>query len=439
MKREEILILLAFLLFVQGYLLENVFPALLAFSIVVYLTYLRSEFSPKIEAERRIIDNKLIEGVRARSRLRLRNLTNKKLKITILEDFLPPGFKAEILPPFILNEGEEKEVEYSIIPVKGVYKIKGPRIRVTDLRELYHTDFIVDSEIEVEVYPSLDKIKEEAKAEENLKLATMYQKALLGLQTMEIHSLREFQPGDDIKHVEWKATARLGELIVKDFLRELEGDIYIILDAGKEMRKGVRNSKIDYATTLTLQLAYALRKYRVGLIVYDDFGVKYRVEASKSPEQIEKIVRSLKISPMYSDLLGVKLPEISLKLSEESRKFLKKILPIIKGRRGFATGLIEAVSSLPSSAFLIFISDITAHTGELIRVLSELKNRHKILLLTPNPILFYDESKLDKETLLWLYKRYLEREELIKKLNRIVPTLDLGPSDLLDVIRGAIG
>ena len=437
MKREEILILLAFLLFVQGYLLENVFPALLAFSIVVYLTYLRSEFLPKVEAERRI-DNKLMEGSKAVSKLRLKNLTNKKLKVTIIEDFLPPSFKAEVPPPFVLNEKEEKEVEYFIIPAKGVYKIKGPKIRVADLRELYYTDFIVDSEIEIDVFPSIDRIKEEAKAEENLRLATTYQKALLGLQTIEIHSLREFQPGDDIKHVEWKATARLGELIVKDFLRELEGDVYIILDAGKEMRKGVRNSKIDYATTLTLQLAYALRKYGVGLIVYDDFGVKYKVEASKSPEQIKKIVRSLKINPIYSDLIGTKLPEISLKLSEKSRKFLKKILPVIKGRMGFATGLIEAVSFLPSSAFLIFISDITTHTGELIRVLSELRNRHKILLLTPNPILFYDESKLDRETLLWLYWRYLEREELIKKLNRLVPTLDLGPSDLLDVIRRVI-
>ena len=437
MKREEILLLLAFLLFVQGYLLENISPALLASSIIIYLTYLRSEFSPKIKAERRI-DNKLIEGSKSLSKLRLRNLTNKKLKIAVLEDFLPPCFKAEVPPPFVLNEKEKKEIVYSIIPVKGVYKIKGPRIRIMDSRELYYTDFIVDSEIEVEVYPSLDKIKEVSKAEENLRLATTYQKALLGLQTVEIRSLREFQPGDDIKHIEWKATARLGELIVKDFLRELEGDIYIILDAGKEMRKGVRNSKIDYATTLTLQLAYALRKYRVGLIVYDDFGVKYKVEASKSTEQIEKIVKSLKINPIYSDLIGTKLTKISLKLSEESKKFLNKILPVIKGRKSFATGLIEAVSFLPSSAFLIFISDITTHTGELIRVLSELRNRHKILLLTPNPILFYDESKLDRETLLWLYRRYLEREELIKKLNRLVPTLDLGPSDLLDTIWRAI-
>ncbi|HID42171.1 MAG TPA: DUF58 domain-containing protein [Archaeoglobaceae archaeon] len=430
---EKILTLLAFLLFVQGYLLENVFSALFAFSVIVYLTYLRSEFNPKIEAERRI-DNRLVEGLKAKSKLKLRNLTDKKLKIKVLEDFLPRGFKAET-PTFILDGKEEKEFEYSIVPVKGVYRIRGPRIRMMDLRELFHADLILDSETEVEVYPSIEGIK--AEAEESLKLASM-QKALLGLQTIEVHSLREFQPGDDMKHVEWKATARLGELIVKDFLREVEDSIYIILDAGREMRKGVRNSKIDYATALTLQLAYALRKYRTGLIVYDDFCVKYKVEASKSKEQIEKIVRSLKISPMHSDLLGVKLPEISFRLSEESMKFLKKVLPVIKGRRSFVTGLIEAVSSLPSSAFLIFIADITSNTNELIRVLSELRKKHKILLLTPNPVLFYDESKLDKEKLLWLYKRYLGREELIKKLNRIVPTLDLGPSDLLDVIRGSI-
>jgi uncharacterized protein (DUF58 family) len=436
MRREEILMLLAFLLFVHGYLLQNVFPALLAFSIVVYLAYIRSEFSPNIEAERRI-DSRLVEGTRTISKLKLRNLTNKKLRIAILEDSLPSGFESETPPPFILDGREEREVEYFIIPVKGVYKVRGPRIRITDLRDFYYADFVIDSEVEVEVYPSLDKIKEEAKVEENIKLATTYQKMLLGLQTMEIHSLRGFQLGDDTKHVEWKATARLGELIVKDFLREVESDVYIVLDAGREMRKGVKNSKVDYATTLALQLVYALRRYKVGLIVYDDFGVKYRVEASKSPEQIEKIARSLNISPIHSDLLGVKLPEISFKLSEESRNFLRRILPVFR-RKGFATGLIEVMSSLPLMTFLIFIPDITAHTNELIRVLSEFKNKHKILILTPNPVLFYDESKLDRETLLWLYKRYIEREEFIKKLNKLVPTLDLGPSDLLDVIRGAL-
>jgi len=64
---------------------------------------------------------------------------------------------------------------------------------------------------------------------------------------------------------------------------------------------------------------------------------------------------------------------VGIKIKEESRKFIKKILPAIKGRRSYATGLIEAISSLPSTAFLIFISDITANTSELIKILLELR------------------------------------------------------------------
>ena len=423
MKRDELLILLAFLLFIQGYLLENVFPALLAFSLITYLIYLRLEFNPKVEGER-WINTKLREGFKAISKLKLRNLTDKKVKVKVIEN-LPQGFKVELPPTVILNEGEEKTLEYSIIPVRGTYKMRGPTLRVMDARELYYSDITVDSEIELEVYPSIDAIKEEFRVD-------TAKRALLGLQTTEVESLREYQPGDDIKHIEWKATARLSKLIIKEFLKELEGDVYIILDAGKEMRKG---GKIKYATTLAIQLAQALKDYKVGLIVYDDFSVKCKVEPSR---EIEKIVRSLDITPLYSKLFGVKLPEISLKLSKESREFLKRVLPVIKGRRSFVTGLIEAVSSLPSSAFLIFIADITSHTNELMKVLSELRGKYRIILLTPNPILFYDESKLDKRTLLWLYKRYLEREEIIKRFNKIVPTIDVGPSDLLELIKPEI-
>ena len=434
MKREDTLLLLVFLLFVQGYLFRNVFPALLASVILIYLIYLRTEFSPRIESEREI-DRKLKDGERVKTKLRVRNLSNKKLKIEIFEN-LPPGFKAERASLF-LNGSEEKEVEYFITPVRGIFKIKCPRIRAKELRGFYYEDFMPDSEKEVEVYPNLDKIREESKAGETLKFSEAYQ-TLFGLQTLELDSLREFQPGDERRHIDWKATTRLGELIVKDFLKETEGDVYIVLDAGKEMRKGIKSSKIDFATTLTLQLAYALRNCRAGLIVYDDYEVK-RVEAArgKGVEQVKKMAASLKIGTIPANLMAIKspLPEKRSKLKEESRKFIKKILPAIKGRRSSATGLIEAISSLPSTAFLIFISDITANTSELTKILLELRKGYKILLLTPNPILFYDEARLDREALIWLYWRYKEREEVIKKLNGIVPTFDLGPSDLLETIR----
>ncbi|AGK61041.1 Uncharacterized conserved protein (some members containing a von Willebrand factor type A (vWA) domain) [Archaeoglobus sulfaticallidus PM70-1] len=432
MKREDVLITLIFLLFVHGYLFRNVFSAILAFSIAVYLSHIRSQFTPKVVAWR---DMKkwLQEGHRVKVRLKLKN-HDGKVKVHISEE-LPFGFKAELPSPLILKENEEKEVEYSIIPAKGAYTIKGPKIIASDVRELYYQEFFAESEFEVEVYPSLDRIKEEVEIDTGI---LSLKSILIGLQSVEIDSLREYQPGDYVKYIDWKATARLGELIVREFLKEVEGDIYIILDAGFEMRKGVRNAKIDYATTLTLQLISALKRYRVGLIVYDDFGVKHKIEPSKSPDRIKKAIRSLNLTPVYSNIIGVKVPEISFRLKEESSRFLRKVLPVIKRRKSISTGLFEAVGSITSTGFLIFISDITAHTVELAKVLVALRDKHKILLITPNPILFYDESKLDKEKILWLYRRYVERDEIVKRFSRIVPTLDLGPSDLIEVIRGAL-
>lgn len=431
--RRDWLLLLAFLLFAQGYLLQQVFPALLAFTLVLYCSYLHSEFSPRLKAAREM-ERELVEGVEAKVRLNLSNPTSKKLKVGIYEDSLPRGFEAETPPPFIIGENSEKELKYGITPVKGVHRIKGPRVRVMDTRELYSLDITAGEEFEVEVYPSLEGIREEAAREENIRLATTHQRSYLGLQSMELESLKEFQPGDEPRHIEWKATARLGKLIVKDFLREVESDVYIVLDAGREMRKGIRSSRVDYGTALALKLAHLLGDYRVGAVVYDDARVRARVEAQKSPEQVKRIASSLKISPIHSNLLGLRFQEMSFGLEEKSRQFLRRVMPALKGRVSSSSGLTEALSTLPSSAYLILIVDITSHTAELVRMLSQLRDRHSVLLLTPNPVLFHDESRLSREELLRLYESYLERERIVKRLGAIVPTLDLGPSDLLEVV-----
>jgi len=369
MKREDVSLLLVILLFVQGYLFNNAFPAILAAAILFYLIHLRVEFVPRIEFNWEI-DATLKDGKRAKAKLEVKNQGHKEFKIHIFEN-LPKGFETDA-PSLFLNAAEERDVEYFIKPVRGFFRIRDPMVRAVDLRDLYYNDFMPDwgSEKEIEVYPNLDKIREESRTGETLKFKEAY-RTLFGLQTPELDSLREFQSGDEWRHIDWKATMRLRELIVKDFMKENEGGVYIILDAGKEMRKGIKRSKIDFATTLALQLAYALRKYPLGMIVYDDFEVK-QTEAAKGTgvEQVERIAALLNIGTTYSSLLGIKLPmsDTGFKLKEESRSFISKILPAIKGKRSSATGLVEAVSILPSTDFLIFISDITSNTGELIKV-----------------------------------------------------------------------
>ena len=86
------------------------------------------------------------------------------------------------------------------------------------------------------------------------------------------------------------------------------------------------------------------------MIVYDDYGVK-RVEAARTNQgdRAGGEDGSAVEDRIPANLMGIKSPmplPVGIKIKEESRKFIKKILPAIKGRRSYATGLIEAISSV---------------------------------------------------------------------------------------------
>src|SRR3712207_6270719 len=46
----------------------------------------------------------------------------------------------------------------------------------------------------------------------------------------DLHSLREYQPHDDVRHIHWKATARHGRLVVREFTAEDERRVHVVLD-----------------------------------------------------------------------------------------------------------------------------------------------------------------------------------------------------------------
>lgn len=220
----------------------------------------------------------------------------------------------------------------------------------------------------------------------------------------------------------------MGKLIVREFLKERESDVYIVLDATREMRKGVKRAKIDYASTLALHLATLLLKknYSVGMIIYWDEGFK-AIKPAKGRDQLDKIRNAIRFKPERG-LLSFK-SSISLKLSERGRRFLGKLFP--KKRRSVA----EALLNIKTPSYLILITDLMSNTSQLYRLMLMIRKKHKGIILSPNPILFYS-GELDEETLKFLYEKYLEREKTVRKFNSVIPTIDLGPSDYLrEIVR----
>ena len=425
MKREDLLWTLVGLSFVHGYLAGNVFSALFGLGISGYIIYSQRRFNPKVEVSK-VSEGKLEEGKRSRVVLKVKNL-GSAVKVKVREE-VPRGVKVEIPEEVGLRPGEETFIEYFITPEnKGEYELL-TKVYVYDTSGLYFEEINL-GKYKIDVFPSVDSIREAAREEYNLRLGEVYKKSIfLGLESMEFYGLREYSPGDDLRRIDWKASSRLGRLILREFLKEKESDVYIILDATKEMRKGIRQAKIDYASTLALHLATLLLKenYSVGMIIYWDNGFRV-INPSRGRDQLNKIRNAIKFKP-EKGLLSFK-GGISLKMSERGRKFLGKLF--LRKRRGIA----EALLNIRSPSYLILITDLMSNTSQLYRLMLMIRKKHKGVILSPNPILF-SSAELNEDTLKFLYEKYLERERTVRKFNAVVPTIDLGPSDYLrEIVR----
>ena len=71
----------------------------------------------------------------------------------------------------------------------------------------------------------------------------------------DLHSLREYQPRDDVRHIDWKATARAARLIVREFTAEDERRVHIALDTFVEAAEGEDAvARFERAVTLAASL-----------------------------------------------------------------------------------------------------------------------------------------------------------------------------------------
>lgn len=85
--------------------------------------------------------------------------------------------------------------------------------------------------------------------------------------------LRDYVPGDDPRHIDWKATARRGHTITREFTIEQSQTVYVLVDAGRSMTQLAGEfPRFEYALSAALVLADVAVSAgdRVGTMVFDD-------------------------------------------------------------------------------------------------------------------------------------------------------------------------
>ena len=103
-------------------------------------------------------------------------------------------------------------------------------------------------------------------------LAGQYESVFKG-QGMEFQEVREYQPGDDIRTIDWNVTARTGRPFVKKFVEERELTVMLVVDLSGSLHFGtVDRSKAELAAELCAVIAFSAitNNDRVGLIIFTD-------------------------------------------------------------------------------------------------------------------------------------------------------------------------
>jgi uncharacterized protein (DUF58 family) len=113
-----------------------------------------------------------------------------------------------------------------------------------------------------------------------VRARTVVEGALAGLHrsphhgsSVEFAEHKEYAPGDEIKHIDWKAYGKFDKYYVKRFEEETELRAYLLVDCSASMGyRGAGVSKLDYARMLAASLAYLLLKQQdqVGMIAFAD-------------------------------------------------------------------------------------------------------------------------------------------------------------------------
>jgi uncharacterized protein (DUF58 family) len=112
---------------------------------------------------------------------------------------------------------------------------------------------------------------------------------------MEFVDVREYLPGDDIRSIDWKVTARMGRPYVKKFVEERELTVILCVDASGSGYFGTRSQfKLEQSAQVAATLAFSAvtNNDKVGLLFFTDRVERY-VPPRKGKQHVMRLVRDI--------------------------------------------------------------------------------------------------------------------------------------------------
>jgi uncharacterized protein (DUF58 family) len=148
----------------------------------------------------------------------------------------------------------------------------------------------------VKVYPSYIQMRRYQLLALSNKLQEAGVKKIRKLgHSMEFEQIKEYVRGDDYRTINWKATARKGDLMVNNYTDERSQQIYCLINKGRVMKMPFNGlTLLDYAINASLVLTNValVKQDRAGIISFEK-NVDTFLQADKKPTQMNQVLETL--------------------------------------------------------------------------------------------------------------------------------------------------
>ena len=375
---------------------------------------------------RRRLPGRFAAGVEGEVGLRLINPTKRGLHLAVY-DGVPAESECEAFPwRGRVKAGGYCDVNYQIcLKERGNIPFGKTHILLTSLIGLWSRQAILGEEDSVKVYPNYQPVLSYAllAMEHRQEHTGIIRKNRAGL-SRDFHQLRDYQMGDSLAQVDWKASSKRQTLISRDFQEQLDQSVILLLDCGRRMRSiDGELSQFDHCLNSMLLLSYiALRQGdQVGILsfggterwlppvkgssamtsvlnhLYDYETSLFPSDFSEAAERLLKHQRRRSMVVVMTNLRG----EDAEELSEPLRKLRQKHVVVLASLREEGIDLMrdEKVESFDDALGFLAAED---YSTERDRVLAGLRG---------DGIVTLDETA--KEFPVALTNIYLDTREII--------------------------
>ena len=249
-------------------------------------------------------------SVRARNRIRIELDHDGDFHLSgIVRDEIPATFTAdEPQINFSISPGQKFSYDYFLVPPeRGEEYFRATFLRLNCPFGLAHKQIRLDTEQVVKVYPNILALREFQLLNQQgrLREAGIRKSRLRGMGT-EFESLRDYSEGDDFRKVDWKATARRGKIIVREYEVERNQAVILCVDCGRHMMAeigGVRKLDMVLDSVLMLIQSAIQAGDNVGLLAYGADIIRF-IPPKKGHRQLGILLNSmynLVAEPVESD------------------------------------------------------------------------------------------------------------------------------------------